>query len=289
MNVPVILHHQAGGPVNEFSSAFQRILYTPPEYLAVLASSKSICVSHAVARQQNQFHTTPRRKQITICNGIDPRPFIAATQDGSGEVLRKKWKISRESFVIGNTGRLSSQKDNETLIRAMVPLKSILNDVLLNLLLAGDGEERDKLEHLIQSLALGERVRLLGHWKDIPAFLAALDIFASPSLWEGLSISILEAMAASKPIVSTSILPNAELIENEITGLLVPPRSPEGIAEAIARFVRDPGLRRRCAVGARRRMMKEYTMDRMFQQTWDLYQGLLHEKKPFRHSQMIAA
>jgi glycosyltransferase involved in cell wall biosynthesis len=289
MNVPVILHHQAGGPVNVFSSTFQRFLYTPLEYLAVLASSKSICVSHAVARQQGQFHTTPRRKQITICNGIDPRPFIAAIHDGSGEALRKELNISRDSFVIGNTGRLAPQKDNETLIRAMVPLKSILKDVPFVLILAGEGEEKEKLENLIHSLALGDRVRLLGFWKDIPAFLAALDIFASPSLWEGLSISILEAMAAGKPIVATSILPNAELIENEVTGLLVLPKSPEGIAEAIVRIVREPGLGQRCAAAARRRMMEGYTMDRMFKQTWDLYLDLLREKKPCRHHETIAA
>lgn len=279
MGVPVILHHQAGGPVSIFSTTFQRILYTPLEYLAVLASSKSICVSHAVAAQQCQFHTTPRRKQITICNGIDPQSFIAASQDDAREILRKELNIPLDHLVIGNTGRLSPQKDNGTLIRAMRLLKSMLTDTPFVLLLAGEGEERKKLENLVHSIGVGDNVRLLGFWKNIPAFLASIDIFVTPSLWEGLSVSILEAMAAAKPIIATSILPNVELIENEITGLIVPPQSPEKIAGAIVRIVREPEVARRYANAARRRMMEEYTIDRMFQQTWDLYLELLVKKK----------
>jgi glycosyltransferase involved in cell wall biosynthesis len=279
MGVPVILHHQAGGPVNIFSSAFQRFFYTPLEYLAVMASSKSICVSKAVAAQQYQLHTTPRRKQITICNGIDPQSFITATQNGAREILRKELNIPLGHLVIGNTGRLAAQKDNDTLIRAMGPLKRMLSDIPFILLLAGDGNDRGKLEALVDSLGLKEHVRLIGFWKDIPSFLAAIDIFATPSLWEGLSISILEAMAAGKPIVATSIPPNAELIENEVTGLLVPPKSPEKIAEAITRLVRESELAQHCATAGRRRLMDEYTIGRMFQQTWGLYINLLQGKK----------
>jgi glycosyltransferase involved in cell wall biosynthesis len=279
MSVPVILHHQAGGPVNVFSTLLQRVLYTPLEYLAALASSRSICVSHAVAAQQCHFHSTPRSKQITICNGIDPQPFIAAAENGARALLRSQLNIPIDHLVIGNTGRLAAQKDNDSLVRAMVPLKAMVKSVPFILLLAGDGEERKKLEDLVHSTGLKEQVRLLGFWKEIPAFLAALDIFVTPSLWEGLSISILEAMAAAKPIVATSILPNAELVEDEVTGLLVPPKSPERIAEAIARIVRDPELGKRCAMAARRRVMKEYSIDRMCQQTWDLYLNLLRATK----------
>jgi glycosyltransferase involved in cell wall biosynthesis len=124
---------------------------------------------------------------------------------------------------------------------------------------------------LIQSLNLNEQVRLIGFISDIPSFLAAIDIFASPSLWEGLSISLLEAMAAAKPIVTTSILPNAELIDHEITGLLIPPRSPEQIAQAITRFVNDNELADSCGNNARNLVLESFTLDRMFQETLDLY------------------
>lgn len=272
--VPVILHHQAGWTVTEFSSPRERILYTPLEYLAVMASSRSICVSHAVAEQGRQLHIAPPHKLVTVCNGIDPGPFIAATQNGCRDAVRHELGIPCDHVVIGNTSRLAPQKDNQALIHAMVFLRSLLEDVPFTLLLAGEGPDRPALENLVGSLGLSEQVRLLGFRTDIPAFLASVDIFASPSLWEGLSISLLEAMAAARPIVSTSIPPNAELIQHEVTGLLVPPRSPRGLAKAIARLARDGELARRCAATARRRVLEDYTVDRMCQETWDLYLGL---------------
>jgi len=281
VRTPVILHHQAGWTVNEFSSWRRRVLYTPLEYLVTLASSKSICVSHAVEKQAHRFHTAPPSKLVVICNGIEPQPYIAATQSNNArEALRRELGFSDHHLLIGNTGRLSAQKDNGTLIQAMAPLKSLMPDVPFTLLLAGDGPDQHKLEEMMRSMELGERVRFLGFRRDIPAFLAATDVFVSPSLWEGLSISLLEAMAAAKPIVTTSILPNAELIEHQVTGLLVPPQAPDQIAQAIARFVNEPGLAQSCGIAARQRVLEHYAIGRMFQETWDLYIDLLSEKQP---------
>jgi len=280
IGTPVILHHQTGWAVTLYSSPLERMLYTPPLYLAALASTKTICVSHATAQQGRQFHVAPQHKLVTICNGIDPKPFISATRDGAGSVLRHEWGIPADCLVIGSTGRLAPYKQYDTLIRAMVHLKSLIAEKPFILLLAGDGPHRQKLEDLIHSLSLNERVRLLGFRRDIPAMLAGLDVFVSPSRCEGMSISLLEAMAAARPVVTTSILPNAELIEQEVTGLLVPVGSPEQIAQAIACFVREPELARHCAAAARERVLERYTIDRMFQETWDLYIDLLKKKRP---------
>lgn len=269
--VPIILHHQAGTTVTEFSSRLERILYTPLEYLAAMASTKNICVSYAVEQQGLQLHLAPPQKQAVIRNGIDAQPFIDATLNGSRDEFRRKIDYSDGHLLIGNTGRLAAQKDNRTLIRAMEHLKLLIDDIPFTLLLAGDGPDRQELEKLIPSLNLHEQVRLIGFISDIPSFLAAIDIFASPSLWEGLSISLLEAMAAAKPIVTTSIPPNAELIDHEKTGLLIPPRSPEQIAQAIARFVNDPELADSCGNNARNLVEESFTIERMFQETLDLY------------------
>ena len=281
-NVPVILHHQAGWTVTEFSSWRQRVLYTPLEYLATLVSTKAICVSHAVEQQGRQLKIAPPNKLVVICNGIEPQPFISATQNGCRNLLRRELGFSENHLLMGNTSRLSPQKDIGSLLQAMVHLRSLIPDVPFTLLLAGDGRDRQQAEELVHSLELSKHVRLLGFRNDIPTFLAGLDIFVNPSLWEGLSISLLEAMAAAKPIVTTTILPNAELIEHEITGLLVPPKAPEQIAQAIARFVLEPKLARSCAMAARRRVLECYTIDRMFQETWDLYLNFLSEKQPER-------
>jgi len=280
-NVPVIVHHQAGWAVTEYSSLFERLVYTPLEYIATLASTRTICVSHADAVNAAGFHVAPAFRLITICNGIDAEPFISATQQND-KSIRREQNIPDECLIIGNTGRLAGQKDNETLIHALVPLKSLLKHRPFVLLLAGDGPDRQHLATLARTLDLTEQVRFLGFRTDIPAFLANLDIFVSPSLWEGLSISIMEAMAASRPIVTTSILPNAELIEHEETGLVIPPRDPEQLAQAIARFANEPALAQRCATAARMRVTSAYSIDRMFRETWDLYVDLLAQKQQKR-------
>ncbi|OGO34545.1 MAG: hypothetical protein A2W35_05985 [Chloroflexi bacterium RBG_16_57_11] len=280
---PVILHHQAGWTVTEFSTLKERILYTPLEYLATLASSKAICVSHAVEEQAGWLHIAPLRKLIVICNGIEPEPFITASHDNSRETLRRMWGFSDDYILIGSTGRLSLQKDNGSLVEAMFHLRALVPDVPFSLLVAGDGPEREKLEKMVESFELGNQVKFVGFVKDIPAFLASLDVFVSPSLWEGMSISILEAMAAAKPIVATSILPNAELIEHERTGLLVDPRAPEQITQAIARFVLEPHLAKECGEAARQFAIDRYTIERMFQETWDLYQALLFQQNVNAH------
>lgn len=194
--------------------------------------------------------------------------------------MRRELDIPADGLLIGNTGRLAPQKDNETLIRAMAYLRSLIGDTPFALVLAGEGRERKKLQGLARSLHLGERVQFLGFRRDIPDFLAALDVFVSSTLWEGLSNSLMEAMAAGKPIVTTSISPNAELIDDEVMGLLVPPRSPKHLARAIARFVQEPELAQYCASAARRRVLAHYTIDRMFLETWNLYVDLLMRERP---------
>jgi glycosyltransferase involved in cell wall biosynthesis len=247
-----------------------------------MGSTRIICVSHATATLGRRLHIAPAHKLVTICNGIDPEPFIVATENDSGKDLREELGVPSYCLLIGNINRLAPQKDNDSLVKAMVPLKQLLKGRPFALLLVGDGPDRKKLERLGTLLGVSEQLRFLGFRQDIPKILSALDIFVSPSLWEGLSISLLEAMAAAKPIVATSILPNAELIQHEVTGLLVPPKSPEQIAKAIVRFVEEPDLARRCAITARQRVLEHYTIDRMFQEMWDLYISLLHEKCPER-------
>ena len=111
-----------------------------------------------------------------------------------------------------------------------------------------------------------------------PGLLASLDVFVSSFLQERMSLSFLEAMAAAKPIVAPSIAQNAELIEDGVTGLLTPVKSPEKIADAITMFVREPALTQKCATKARERLLKNYTLDRLFQEPWDIYLDLLRGK-----------
>jgi glycosyltransferase involved in cell wall biosynthesis len=265
---PAIFHHQAAWTVNKTSSFFERLFYTPLEFLATMASTRGICVSHAVAEHAQDFCLAPRRKLVTIPNGIDPTPFLHAADT---DILRRELNLDSDTLIIGTTARLAPDKDFPTLLRAASLLCTQLKDKSFVVALIGDGPSRPEIEALAKEIGVDDLIRLLGFRNNVAQLLCSIDIFITTSLREGLSISLLEAMAAARPIVATSIPPNAELIEDEKTGLLVDVHSPEQVAHAIMRFVREPELAVHCGSSARELILRKYTLSRMFQQTWNLY------------------
>ena len=289
--VPVILHHQAGWTVNEFASGIKRGVFSRLEYLAIALSTRAICVSHATMQQAQQERLAPLNKLVTICNGIDASPFQGRgnREEGKEEVQDTRCKVQEGedsscilhplTLVVGNSGRLSTLKDNVSLLHAVKRLQFMLPNTIIRLRLAGTGPEQAALQMLADELGLRANVEFLGFTRDIPGFLQSLDIFVSPSLREGLSVALMEAMAAGLPIVTTNIAPNAELIEHEVTGLLVPIQSPEDIAQAVARYAATPELAERCGGNARQRALKRYTIARMCRETWNLYHTLSAERQ----------
>jgi glycosyltransferase involved in cell wall biosynthesis len=273
--VPVILHHQAGWTASEDSPFLERVFFTSLEYLGALAGTRSICVSRAIAREGRRLRMAPSSRLATICNGIDPEPFLSLDGRAARESLLSHLGIAGNALVIGNASRLVADKDNESLVRSLAHLSQLLGDAPTMLLIAGEGPERSRLEALASSLGVADRVRFLGFQRDIPGFLSALDVFVTPTLREGLSISLLEAMAAEKPIVASSIPQNREVIEDGVTGLVVPTKDPLAIARAIARFTKAPELARGCAQAARQRVLDGYTLERTLEVTWALYRDLV--------------
>lgn len=261
-----IFHHQAAWTIFESNNKVKQFLYKKIEYLAVKWSTKSICVGQAVYDQAIAYGLAPQNKLITICNGV---------QFDSSKIERKKGPAKRNqvknSVVIGTTGRLAKLKDVQSIILAISILRLSDHSRDYYLEIAGEGEEKAELQKLVGSLHLQKYVRFHGFIQNIPEFLNKIDIFVSASLREGLSVSILEAMAAGKPIVATNIQPNAELIESEETGLTIPVNSPERIAEAFKRFIENPDLARSCGINAQKKVLERFTLDRMFKKTLELY------------------
>jgi len=284
--VPVVLNHQGGWAVNEISSFLEKTVYTPAEYIGTLACTKNICVSYSEIEKAKAYRLAPLRKLVTIVNGIDPAKFVAAVADDSNrkrvrKELRNTLNLAEDTILIGNTGRLVATKGNDTLILALDLLRERVPNLSIALALAGDGEEKERLTALIIRLGLEDQVRLLGFYQDIPEFLAGIDIFVTPTLTEGLSISLLEAMATRCPIIATDIPANSEVITHQETGLLVSVAAPDEIADAMLRFIREPELASACSANAQQRALDYYTQERMFQETWDLYNNLLtqHENR----------
>lgn len=172
--------------------------------------------------------------------------------------------------VVGNVARLSEQKGHRYLLEA-VPLV-LERHPSARFALVGDGELRGELEALAESLGVAGHVEFLGRRDDVPELLATFDVFALPSLFEGLCLAVIEAQAAGVPVVATPVGGIRETVVDGETGLLVPPRDAAALAAAIVRLLDGPEEAARLAASARTRVGR-FSVERMVEATLSLYAG----------------
>ncbi len=213
------------------------------------------------------------RKVFPVINGVDTEKF--RPDSGLKRSCRKELGIGSHEFVIGSVGRLVPVKDYSTLIRA-VP--AVIGKVAkARLLLVGDGVMRRELEALAVSLGVRERVIFAGAQKNIPGLLNVMDIFVLPSVSEGLSNTILEAMSTGVPVVATNVGGNTEIVLNNETGVLTPVGDGARLSEEIVLMSQE---NRRVAMGikARNRIIECFSIQRMVSDYEKLYQTLYAKK-----------
>jgi glycosyltransferase involved in cell wall biosynthesis len=170
------------------------------------------------------------------------------------------------------------QKGHEYLINA---IPSIPKAVFV---FAGDGPEKSALEALADRLRVRSRIRFLGERNDVPDLLASCDLFVLPSLYEGLPISVLEAMAASKPVIATRTGGTDEAVVHQETGLLVAPRNAHELATAVRALLDDPSLASRLATAGRERAISKFSSKAMAEGVTRVYDDLLRRRAAYRSS-----
>lgn len=214
----------------------------------------------------------PESRIRLICNGVDTQRFRpGAIRAG---VLPSGF-AGEDSLVIGTVGRLETVKDQLTLVKAFVELvRSLPEGERLRLVLVGEGSLRAAIEALLAESGLARQVWLAGARDDVPALMAALDLFVLPSLAEGISNTVLEAMACGLPVVATRVGGNAELVEEGKTGFLVERDDPTAMAAALAGYVHDSALRQDHGAAARQRIEEQFSLDGMVARYTDLYDEL---------------
>ncbi len=219
-------------------------------------------VDGSVAEFLSETVGIPSRKLQVIRNGVDVRRFANAAAD------RESVGLAGDGPVIGAVARLHPVKGHSVLLRSFVGVKRQFPKAAL--LIVGDGEERAGLSALAQELGIDDSVVFLGSRRDIPELLAAMDIVVLPSFEEGLPLSLLEAMAAAKPIVATDVGAVSTVIRDNQTGLLVPPRDAGAITGALIRMLSDVKLQRALSTAAQALAVDRYSLDR----TAEAYQGI---------------
>lgn len=214
-------------------------------------------------------------KVVTIYNGVDAGRFATVNLRAAAQV-RHFFGIAAEAPLLGAMGRLHPQKGFSDLLAALVQVREAIPSV--RLLLVGDGGLRDSLETQAREMGLSGLVTFAGMRTDVPEILSALDVFVLPSLWEGMPNVLLEAMAAGLPVVATAVGGTPEVVVDGVTGLLVPPRDPAALAQAIATVLRDADVRRRMGEAGRERVERCFSLEEMVRRTEDLYEELIREK-----------
>ena len=215
-----------------------------------------------------------RAKMVLIANGV--REDALQVSDGDGAAKRAELGLPPRVPVVGAVSRLAWKKGMRHLIDAMPRILESLPHA--RMVIAGDGDLRDELVAAAGSLGLRDRVLFLGSRRDTVELMAAFDVFVLPSVVEGMSNALLEAMAVGRPVVATDVGGNPEVLVDGETGLLVPPADPESLAAAVVKLLESPEMAVEMGAAGRRRVLERYRLDTMARRIEELYDDLLARK-----------
>jgi sugar transferase (PEP-CTERM/EpsH1 system associated) len=267
--VPCRIHGEHGWDTHDpdgTNRKFQRIrrLFNPFTHTFVT-------VSDDLKKWLNERVGIPSRKVMQICNGVDTQHFRPRASDADRNLLPASFR--RDSIVIGSVTRLTEIKDPLNVVRAFLSIRGALqaagHDVRLALI--GDGPLRGAVEAAVRESGDPDAVWLAGSRDDVAALLRAMDIFVLGSQREGISNTVLEAMASGLPVVATGTGGNFELVERGVTGELVPPGDSPALAAAIRAYASDPARRRADGAAGRARAERIYSLGGMMNRYAELY------------------
>ncbi len=228
----------------------------------------------AGSRLTGLFSEHPEKVRI-VPNGISLGEFVGQKP---AEDVRREIGAGEGTQMVGVLAALRPEKDLGTFLRAAAEVHRARPEA--RFVFIGEGNERPKLEAQARELNIAEHVLFLGDRRDVPDLLHALDVFALSSATESFPNAILEAMAARRAVVATRVGGTPELVEEGVTGYLVPVGDAEAMARRIVELIHDPAKRRAMGEAGRRRAEREFSPARMRQKLEEVYDRLLREKKP---------
>ncbi len=265
---PCIIYTEHG---RDFSSSFKvRIANS----LLCKMVNRVVVVAEHGKRYLVEHEGVDERRIFKIYNGIDSQKF---GRTHSGKLIRSGLGLHDNQSIIGIVARLDPIKNHTCLIRAMKIIATRLPEAVL--LIIGDGLLRTELESLTANLQLQDHIKFLGARSDIAELLSVMDVFVLSSLSEGLSLTLIEACAAAKPIVATDVGGNPEIVKHQSNGLLVPSDQPETLAKTIAEILNDKEKARLMGEFGRKKFQEEFTLNTMVKKYEHMYESCLCPQK----------
>ncbi len=230
-------------------------------------TDKIIVVADYLKKNLIKHEKFDGKKISVIYNGIDTEEFNIRPDRLK---KRKEMDIDIKAPVIGIVARLDPIKNHACLIKAMKHVISKFPEAVL--LIVGDGPIHSELIDLVKDLKLEKNVRFLGTRTDVPEIMSVIDVFVLCSRSEGLSVTLLEAMAAGKPVIATSVGGNPELIEHDINGLLVESDDEEGLSKALIELLTDKLKSIKLGESAKKKIVENFTVNNMVRKYEKIYE-----------------
>jgi len=265
LRVPVLVHTFHGHIFDGYFSAFKTKIILSVERWLAKRTKAIIIVSEKLKKDiVDKYRIAPAEKIKVIKLGFQLSKFLMLGD-----------KIRTDTINIGIVGRLVPIKDHKFLFKAIKEIAVKAQDLKIKLSVIGDGELRDELEDEVKNLGMEERVEFLGWQKDLASIYNNLDIVVLSSLNEGTPVSLIEAMASGRPVISTNVGGVSDIVEDGKNGYLVENGDIEGFAKKIIELSKNPELRKQFGHYGREKVRTEYSKDRLVKDIKELYRSLL--------------
>jgi len=248
-----------------------RIKYDAVEKInAFFLSNAIIAVSEDLKKRLTSLGF-PKRKIMVIHNGVLPVQTVSSQKIAT---LKNSFMIPSDVSVIGTVGRLVAVKDHKTFLDgAKIILRT---NKKTRFIIVGDGPMKSELEAYANSIGIENEVCFAGFRTNIADFLGMFDIFAMTSLHEGIPMALLEAMSLSKPVIVTKVGGIPEIVKDSTSGILIPPRNPDALAEACLKVLADTNLVRKLGTRAMQAIQEHYSIEFCVNKTKKLYETVLN-------------
>jgi len=227
-----------------------------------------IAVSSSVKRYLEEGIGIDKGKIICLNNGILLLPYGYKSAD----CLYAELGLDKETLLVATIARIIDQKGYPYLIKAIPSVLQKISKVLF--LIIGDGPEQPYIEELVKRFELEDHVRFLGYREDIPEILKNIDLFVLPSLWEGLPLTILEAMSVGVPVIGSRVDGVEEVVDDGFDGYLVEPRDVNLLSKRMIELLSDPRLRERFSIRGREKVSNKFNLMKRISQLEEIYLGI---------------
>lgn len=261
--VPKIIFTAHGWPFEENRNFLTKAVIWFLCWLTALFSHQIIVITKKDFKAAGYFPLMAASKINFIPNGIDTGAAYLGREESRKEL---NLKLPLGTILLGNIAEFTANKGLEYLIQSLKELPENIH-----LAIIGDGEEKIKMENLSQKLNLGKRIHFAGFKQDAYKFIRAFDIFVFSSIKEGLPYTILEAGLAGLPVVSTNVGGVPDVITNGNGGLLIPPKNPAALVNAVKNFLADKTLQKELGERLGQKIKTEFALEKMLEKTAALY------------------